>query len=98
LQLKDESELAHVLGMAFTSYANKVQNGLVQPYLTFLEGEESVNVKVTLNQPGVITVEKIVEETSQAEEPAAESTGETVDFSMLPTVKPTKKKKRRRAT
>ena len=57
--IKNESELASMLGNAFASYANKVQNGLTQPYRAFLDGVASVDVTVTL-QGDVITV-KVVE-------------------------------------
>lgn len=37
-------------------YANRVQNGAVEPYKAFLSGTESVDVTVTLNGDGTITV------------------------------------------
>jgi hypothetical protein len=56
--IKNESELASVLGNAFASYANRVQNGLTQPYRAFLDGALSVDVTVTL-QGDVVTVKAV---------------------------------------
>lgn len=59
MKIKNRSELAHVLGMAFSGYANQLQNWRnLQPYMRFLEGEESVAVKIRLNG-GTLQVEEI---------------------------------------
>ncbi len=70
--IKNESELASVLGNAFAAYANRVQNGLTQPYKAFLDGAVSVDVTVTLQgdyitvkakeQPVIAQVESIIME------------------------------------
>jgi hypothetical protein len=67
MKVKDEAELANVLGMAFASYANRVQNGLVTPYLPFLKGVNRVTVDVVLNDDGSVTlatldIDAIIEE------------------------------------
>jgi hypothetical protein len=54
MKVKNEEELANILGMAFASYANKVQNGLTGPFKSFLTGEESVDMKVSLHADGSI--------------------------------------------
>ena len=58
MNIKDESELAHVLGMAFAHHANQLQNHrMLQPYRAFIKGEDSVVVTVTLHDGG-LTVEE----------------------------------------
>lgn len=63
MKIKDENELAHILGMAFSQHANRVQNGAVEPYKSFMSGAESVDVTVTLSGNGTITVKLIAKET-----------------------------------
>jgi hypothetical protein len=67
MKVKDEVDLANVLGMAFSGYANRVQNGLVSPYLPFLKGVNRVTVDVILNDDGSVTlttldIDAIIEE------------------------------------
>lgn len=62
MKFHSESELAMHLGRAFSAYANKVQNGLVNPYKSFLDGKESVEIKVTLDGVGGIIVESTIPE------------------------------------
>jgi hypothetical protein len=67
MKVKDEVDLANVLGMAFAAYANRVQNGLVSPYLPFLKGVNRVTVDVILNDDGSVTlttldIDAIIEE------------------------------------
>ncbi len=56
MKIKDDFELANVLGMAFEQYANKVANGATAPFKAFIDGAESVDVTVTLNSNGSISV------------------------------------------
>ncbi len=58
MKIKNEEELANILSMAFKTYSNKVERGLVQPFLNLIEGAESVDVTVTLLADGSITVQK----------------------------------------
>jgi hypothetical protein len=48
--------------MAFAQYANKVQNGLITPYKAFLNNTDKVNVDVSLNSDGSISVSQPVVE------------------------------------
>jgi hypothetical protein len=59
MKVKDEVDLANVLGMAFSGYANRVQNGLVTPYQSFLKGETTVTVNITLNDDGSVTIQQV---------------------------------------
>lgn len=52
--IKNASELANVLGMAFAAYANRVQNGATAPYNAFLEGKDEVTVTVKLVGDSII--------------------------------------------
>jgi hypothetical protein len=56
MKIKDEVDLANVLGMAFSAYANRVQNGAVAPFHGFLKGESEVTVKVLLYSDGSISI------------------------------------------
>jgi len=38
VKIKDDFELANVLGMAFEQYANKVANGATAPFKAFIDG------------------------------------------------------------
>lgn len=58
MQIKNESELANILGMAFQSYANRVQRGLTGVYKPLLAGEDKVLVSIKLTEPGEIMVEE----------------------------------------
>jgi hypothetical protein len=70
MKVKDEVDLANVLGMAFSGYANRVQNGAVAPYLGFLKGESFAVVNVWLNDDGSVTVSpNIVEQIEVPVEP-----------------------------
>jgi hypothetical protein len=64
MKVKNEEELANILGMAFASYANKVQNGLTGPFKSFLTGQDSVDVKISLTPDGsinMLSIDPIVE-------------------------------------
>ena len=56
MKIRDDSELANVMSRALEQYANRVQNGAVEPYKSFMSGAESVDVTVTLSGDGTITV------------------------------------------
>ena len=56
MKIKDEFELAHILGMAFSQHANRVQNGATEPYKAFLQGQTVVTVNIQLNDDGSIGV------------------------------------------
>jgi hypothetical protein len=56
LIVKNHGDLANTLGMAFSNYANRVQNGDVAPYKDFLAGADSVYIQVTLKPNGSIVV------------------------------------------
>lgn len=60
MKIKDDADLANILGMAFASYANKVQNGYTAPFQAFLAGNDSVDVKVSLMVDGSINIAPIV--------------------------------------
>jgi len=60
MKIKDESELARVMGRALASYANRVENGEVTPFLKFIEGATTLNVNILLNEDGTIIVKNIV--------------------------------------
>jgi len=54
--VKNYGDLANTLGMAFSNYANRVQNGDVAPYKDFLAGADSVYIRVMLKPNGSIVV------------------------------------------
>ena len=56
MRIKDEVDLANILGMAFHSYANRVENGNIAPYMGYLRGKTTVTVQITLNDDGSISV------------------------------------------
>ena len=60
MKIKDDSELARVMGRALASYANRVENGEVTPFLKFLGGAATVTVGVRLNDDGSINVKDVV--------------------------------------
>ena len=53
--------------MAFGSYANKVQNGNIGPYKSFLMGVDTVTVTVTLSG-SEITVQEVTPTATKTEE------------------------------
>ena len=58
MEIRNRSELANILGMAFKSYANNLENHYqLDPYLPYLEGIKAVSVTVKLFNGG-ISVEK----------------------------------------
>lgn len=77
MKIESESQLAVHMGRALANYANQVQNGLTQPFRKFMEGATSVNLKVTLDETGLIHVESL-------DEPKVEAAPEIV----LPMVEP----------
>jgi hypothetical protein len=87
MKVKNEEELANILGMAFASYANKVQNGLTSPFKSFLTGQDSVDVKISLTPDGSINMLSIdpivefeaVESIAPIEPPVLEATEEAVN-------------------
>jgi len=58
MKINSDSELAIVLGTAFSAYANKVQNGFTGVYRPFLNGADSVVVTVKLVGLGEVIVEE----------------------------------------
>lgn len=99
--IKNQGELAHVLGMAFSGYANRVQNGAVQPYLALLE-KAQVEVVFTVSETGILSV-KPKEEPVVAPivtESAPEATPELPpeNITMSEETEPEEKPKRKRKT
>jgi hypothetical protein len=62
MRIKDNAELSNILSMAFSAYANKVQNGLTYPFQDFLEGKDSIDMKVSLKADGSIYLNPIIPE------------------------------------
>jgi hypothetical protein len=62
MQIKDNAELSNILSMAFSAYANKVQNGLTYPFQDFLTGKDSIDMKVSLKADGSIHLNPIIQE------------------------------------
>jgi len=57
LKLRNEEELRNVLGAAFSTFSSGVANGgLVGPFLSMLDGVDSVDVTVALRDNGSIHV------------------------------------------
>jgi hypothetical protein len=109
MKVKNEEELANILGMAFASYANKVQNGLTGPFQAFLTGQDSVDVKISLTSDGsisMLSIDPIVELDAIApiEPPVLEATEEDESDANVPELeaekeiieKPMPKRKRKR--
>lgn len=69
MKIKDEYELANILGTAFSRHANDIQNGAVGPYICFLSGTESIDMTITLSGDGTITVKPIVHPEDKKTEP-----------------------------
>ena len=58
MKIQNQSELAHVLGMVFSRYANQLQNSHnLEPYLGLLDGEDYVNVSIKFGASEIV-VEK----------------------------------------
>lgn len=58
--LKNDADIANVVSMALATYANRVQNGLVQSYRGLLK-ETSVDVVLTVTEYGGIFANPIPE-------------------------------------
>jgi hypothetical protein len=60
MKINDDVDLANVLGRAFRTYANQVENGLTQPYTAFIDGLDCVDVTVFLHADGSIVVKPLL--------------------------------------
>jgi hypothetical protein len=95
--------LANVLGMAFATYANRVQNGAVDPYLGLLKSP-SVDVVITVMETGVIIAkpyEPIVQETIAKPETAEAQVETVVEAPVVEPImeeQPKPKRKRKKKT
>ncbi len=54
MKISNEAALRSHMARALENYANQVQNGSVKPWLPLLDGAESVVVKVTVLEGGLI--------------------------------------------
>ncbi len=59
--IKSEEHLANLLGRAFATYANHVENGAVNPYKKLLS-EDVVEVVFTVTENGIVSVKEIINE------------------------------------
>jgi len=57
LHIKNEYELAHILGTAFSKYGNYLELGNIGIFSGFMNGEEEVTVSLSLAK-GVLVVSK----------------------------------------
>ena len=60
MNIKNEEELANIMGMAFKVYANSVERGNIKPYLPFVDGVEAVDVTVFIKNDGSIIVKPLL--------------------------------------
>ena len=59
MKIKNEEELANILSMALSGYANRVARGEIKAFRGFLEGENTVEVKVSLESGSRLNVESL---------------------------------------
>jgi len=59
MKIENKFVLASHMARVLAAHANDVQNGLVGPYMKFLDGAATVNVTMSLSENGTLTVKEL---------------------------------------